>query len=67
MGQDPEWLPASSRENNFFGSSEAHYVGISPQEDRSRATSEVGEGTGREEDSGLEQKSLLRVCGRLHS
>jgi len=65
MGKGAEWIAAGSRENNFLGSWEANHVGFSPQEDFSRAASAVGEDTGREEDSGLDQKSLLRVCGRL--
>jgi hypothetical protein len=34
---------AASSENNGLGSCQAHHVGGSPQEDRSGATSEMGE------------------------
>jgi len=39
-------IAASSRgiENNCLGTCEAHHVSISPEEDRRRSKSEVGEG-----------------------
>jgi len=45
MGEGSEGIAASSgdSENNGLGSCEAHNVGISPQEDRRRSKSEMGE------------------------
>jgi hypothetical protein len=60
MGEGSEWIAASSGENNFFGSCEPHHVGSSPQEDRSRAAGAMGDDTGREENSGIDRRSLLR-------
>jgi hypothetical protein len=49
VGEGSEWIAASSGENNFFGSCEAHHVGICPQEDRRCAKGTVGEVEGWEE------------------
>ena len=58
MGKGTEGTEASSgeSENNWLGSCKAHYVGISPQEDRRRSTGTLGEGTGGEEEGGLEPR-----------
>jgi hypothetical protein len=46
VGEDSKGIAASSRgiENNCLGTCEAHHVSISPEEDRRRSKSEVGEG-----------------------
>jgi hypothetical protein len=51
MGKGSQWIAASGEggENNRFGSCKAHHVGISPQEDRGGAASEVGEVQSSEE------------------
>jgi hypothetical protein len=44
---------------------ETHHVSISPKEDRGGTKGTVGDDTGREEESGVDLRSLLRVCGGL--
>jgi hypothetical protein len=46
------WEGTEASENNGLGSCQTHYVGISPQEDRSSAEEAVGEGEGGEEEVG---------------
>ena len=46
----------ASSQNNGLGSSEAHHVSISPQEDCGGAKGEVGEGERAEEEGGLERE-----------
>jgi hypothetical protein len=63
MGEGSEWIEASSggRKGNWFGTREAHHVGVSPQEDRSSAAEKVGSGEGGEEGGIVSSGSLLRV------
>lgn len=56
MGEDPKGIAASSGENNWFDSWEAHHVTVSPQEDRGGTAEEVGEGEGGEEEGCLGAK-----------
>jgi hypothetical protein len=66
MGWCAEGIEASSgSENNCVGICEAHDVSVSPQEDRRRTESEMGEVEGGAEESGVRYGSLPRVCGRL--
>jgi hypothetical protein len=56
MGKDSERTAASSGESedsDGLGSSKAHHVGLSPQEDRRRSKGALGEGEGGEEESGI--------------
>jgi hypothetical protein len=51
MGKGWKGVAGSSggSKGNWFGTREAHHVGVSPQEDRSSAEETVGEGEGGEE------------------
>jgi len=53
MVKGSKWIEASNRgsENGGLDPCKAHNVGISPQEDRGRPKSEMGEGEGGEEMS----------------
>jgi hypothetical protein len=53
MGSGPEWIEASSSENNRLGNREAHHVGVSPPKDRSGTKGAVGEGQGGGEKGGV--------------
>jgi tRNA(adenine34) deaminase len=59
MGEDPKGIAASSAggESKRLGTCEAHHVGSSSQEDRSRARSEVGEAKGAAEEGGIELRT----------
>ena len=48
-GEGPHYIAGNSSENDGLGTCEAHHVGISPQEDRGGAASEVGEVQSSEE------------------
>jgi len=52
MGED--WEGTEASEDNWLFTSEAHHVGISPQEDRGSTASPVGAGEGAGEEGGLE-------------
>ena len=52
MGKSSEGI-ASSSENNWFDTCQAHHVGIRPQEDRGGAAGTVGESEGWEEEGGV--------------
>jgi hypothetical protein len=53
VGEDPKGIAASSGENNWFDSCEAHHVTVSPQEDRGGTTEKVGEGEDGSEEGGV--------------
>jgi hypothetical protein len=57
MGKGWEGIAASSRgsKGKWFRSCQTHHVCISPQEDRRRSKSEVGEGEGAAEEGGVGQ------------
>jgi hypothetical protein len=59
MGKGSQWIAASSRgsENDWLCTREAHNVGVSEAEDRRRSKSEMGEGKGGEEESGIELRT----------
>jgi hypothetical protein len=61
MGESSEGTRACS-ENKWLGSCKAYYVGLSPQEDCGGTAGTVGEGTGGEEEGGLEPaESITRI------
>lgn len=54
MGEHSETVAANGGgENNGLGSSQAHHVGISPQENRGGAKGTVGEVQSGEEEGGI--------------
>jgi hypothetical protein len=54
MGESSKGIARSSRsENNWFNACEAHYVGMSPQEDRGGKVATVGEGEGCVDEGGI--------------
>ena len=59
MGKGSQRIAASSRgnENDWLRTREAHNVGVSEAEDRRRSKSEMGEGKGGEEESGIELRT----------
>jgi hypothetical protein len=60
MGECSEGIAASEgSKNNGLSFWEAHYVSISPQENRSGTAGEVGEGEGGPEEGCLEPRSRL--------
>ncbi|MGB8063044.1 MAG: hypothetical protein WCF26_14195 [Candidatus Sulfotelmatobacter sp.] len=60
MGECSEGIAASEgSKNNGLGSWEAHYVSVSPQENRRGTAGEVGEGEGGAEEGCLEPPSML--------
>jgi hypothetical protein len=68
MGEGSNWIEDSGGENNCFGSSEAHYVGICPKEDRGGTAGTVGKGKSGEESSltyGARMKPATSVAGFL--
>jgi hypothetical protein len=58
MGKRSKRIEASS--GNRFRSCEAHYVGISPQEDRGGATGKAGESQGAAEEGGVKVGARMR-------
>lgn len=68
MGEGSKGVAAG--EGNCFGSSKAHHVGVSPQEDRSGTAGEVGEVESKaEEESNLNvecnRRQTLETCESL--
>jgi hypothetical protein len=54
MGEHTETVAADTHgKDNRFRSSETNNVGVSPQEDRSRSESAVGDGQGAGEEGGV--------------
>ena len=62
MGKDSKGIAASSKrsENDGLGTCKAHHVSIGPQEDRRCSKSEVGEGTGSENDGGVKYGARIK-------
>jgi hypothetical protein len=62
MGKGPQRTGANASGNENYGldSCEAHNVGFSPQEDRNRSKSAVGEAESREEISTKPDRDLGR-------
>jgi hypothetical protein len=58
MGEGSEWIEASS--GHCFGSCKAHHVNFSPQEDRRRSKSAVGEGEGGKKEGGVTYGSKIQ-------
>jgi hypothetical protein len=56
MGEGPYRITTSGdTEDNGLGSCEAHYVGVSPQEDRSVPASEVGKNKSSAEEGCIDR------------
>jgi hypothetical protein len=55
-----ESLVTGANENNCFGKCEAHHVSLSPQENRSRTASTMGEGEGGTEKGGVAIGLILK-------
>jgi tRNA(adenine34) deaminase len=55
MGEVSQWIAGNGGGIGGLGSSKAHHVGVSPEEDRSGTKGTVGQGEGWEEEGGVER------------